>query len=98
MTDLSRHVVVYFEAPDSSDLVPLFRSLPTDVVIDNMSRPNVADGDHSPEFSAFPKPMESEKFSVKVSCPERLTVADPPYSDVVPFASRLVETLPERVL
>ena len=35
---------------------------------------------------------------VKVSCPERLTVAGPPYNDVVPFARRLVETFPDRVL
>ena len=42
----------------------------------------------------------------KVSCPERLTVSGPPaldgeqdaYRDVVPFARRLVETFPDRVL
>jgi 2-pyrone-4,6-dicarboxylate lactonase len=42
----------------------------------------------------------------KVSCPERLSVSGPPalggeqqaYRDVVPFARRLVETFPDRVL
>ena len=42
----------------------------------------------------------------KVSCPERLSVAGPPaldgernaYRDVVPFARRVVETFPDRVL
>jgi 2-pyrone-4,6-dicarboxylate lactonase len=34
-----------------------------------------------------------------VSCPERLSKAGPPnYDDVVPFARRLVETFPDRVL
>jgi len=42
----------------------------------------------------------------KVTCPERLSVSGPPalngeqnaYRDVVPFARRLVETFPDRVL
>ena len=42
----------------------------------------------------------------KVSCPERLSVSGPPalngernaYRDVVPFARRIVETFPDRVL
>jgi 2-pyrone-4,6-dicarboxylate lactonase len=42
----------------------------------------------------------------KVTCPERLSAAGPPaldgernaYRDVVPFARRIVETFPDRVL
>ena len=35
----------------------------------------------------------------KVSCPDRLSVSGPPgYDDVVPFAKRVVETIPDRVL
>jgi 2-pyrone-4,6-dicarboxylate lactonase len=42
----------------------------------------------------------------KVTCPERLSVAGPPalngeqnpYRDVIPFARRIVETFPDRVL
>jgi 2-pyrone-4,6-dicarboxylate lactonase len=42
----------------------------------------------------------------KVSCPERLSVSGPPalngeqnaYRDVTPFARRIVETFPDRVL
>ena len=49
---------------------------------------------------------EHENIWSKVSCPERLTVSGPPaldgerhpYRDVVPFAQRLVETFPDRVL
>jgi len=33
-----------------------------------------------------------------VSCPERLTIAGPPYDDVVPFAKTLVQRFPDRVL
>lgn len=98
IADLGWHVVVYFEAPDLPDLAAFLRSMPTDVIIDHMGRPGVADGVKSQEFGAFLKLMENEKFWVKVSCPERLTVAGPPYKDVVPFARLLVETYPERVL
>ena len=34
----------------------------------------------------------------KVTCPERMTLAGPPYDDVVPFGRRLVELFPDRVL
>ena len=98
VADLGWHVVVYFEAPDLPDLAPFLRSMPTDVVIDHMGRPSIGDGVQSPDFAAFLKLMENEKFWVKVSCPERLTVAGPPYADVVPFARSLVETYPDRVL
>jgi 2-pyrone-4,6-dicarboxylate lactonase len=98
VADLGWHVVVYFEAPDLPDLAAFLRSMPTDVVIDHMGRPNVGDGVRSQEFGALLKLMENEKFWVKVSCPERLTVAGPPYRDVVPLARCLVETYSERVL
>ena len=34
----------------------------------------------------------------KVSCPERLTVAGPPYDDVIDFGKLLVAKFPDRVL
>ena len=33
-----------------------------------------------------------------MTCPERFTVAGPPYDDVVPFARAIVERFPDRVL
>ena len=42
---------------------------------------------------------ENENFWSKVSCPDRLSLSGPPdYADVVPFARRIVETFPDRVL
>jgi 2-pyrone-4,6-dicarboxylate lactonase len=34
----------------------------------------------------------------KVTCPDRLSVTGPPYDDVVPFARRVIERYPDRVL
>lgn len=96
---LGWHVVVYFEAPDLAELRPLFTSLPTKVVVDHMGRPDVALGVDHPQFQAFVQWMdEDEDVWSKVSCPERLSLAGPPYDDVVPFQKLVVERFPNRVL
>ena len=104
---LGWHVVIYFEAVDLPELWDFFTSLPTTVVVDHMGRPDVSKGVDSAEFALFEKFMREHK-SVwsKVSCPERLSVAGPKaldgeqnaYRDVIPFAKRIVETFPDRVL
>ncbi|CAN5407746.1 amidohydrolase family protein [soil metagenome] len=96
---LGWHVVVYFEAPDLEELQPLFSSLPTKVVVDHMGRPDVALGVDHPQFQRFVRWMEEDPdVWSKVSCPERLSLAGPPYDDVVPFQKLLVERFPDRVL
>ena len=93
------HVVVYFEAPDLAELKPLFMSLPTQVVVDHMGRPDVALGVDHPQFQAFIQWMEEDEgVWSKVSCPERLSMAGPPYDDVAPFQRAIVERFPDRVL
>ena len=59
------------------------------------------------EFDRFVRLMaDNPAVWCKVTCPERLSVSGPPalhgerhaYRDVVPFARRIVETFPDRVL
>lgn len=104
---LGWHVVVYFEAADLPELWDFFTALPTTVVVDHMGRPDVTQPVDGPEFGRFVKLLaEHPNIWSKVSCPERLSVAGPPaldgerhaYRDVVPFARRIVETFPDRVL
>jgi 2-pyrone-4,6-dicarboxylate lactonase len=104
---LGWHVVVYFEAQDLPELYNFFTALPTTVVVDHMGRPDVSKPVEGPEFELFVKMMrEHPNIWSKVSCPERLSLSGPkalngeqnPYADVVPFAKRLVETFPDRVL
>lgn len=94
------HVVIYFEAQELPELYDFFSSLPTTVVVDHMGRPDVTQPVDGPEFELFVKLMrEHPNFWSKVSCPERLSKDGPPhYGDVVPFARRIVETFPDRVL
>jgi 2-pyrone-4,6-dicarboxylate lactonase len=104
---LGWHVVIYFEAVDLPELYDFFTALPTTVVVDHMGRPDATKPVDGPEFELFVKMMrEHSNIWSKVSCPERLSVSGPKalngeqnaYADVVPFAKRLVETFPDRVL
>ena len=108
---LGWHVVIYFEAADLPELWDFFTSLPTMVVVDHMGRPDVTKPVDGPEFELFVKFMRGyPNVWSKVSCPERLSVSGPKalngepgleqgvYRDVVPFARRIVEAFPDRVL
>ena len=85
--------------------------LATTVVVDHMGRPDVSLPVDGPQFALFERFMrEHRNVWSKVSCPERLSVTGPKaipgatrgeqgaYRDVVPFARRIVEQFPDRVL
>ena len=97
---LGWHIVIYFEAQELPELYDFFTSLPTTVVVDHMGRPDVTKPVDGPEFELFIKLLrENTNFWSKVSCPERLSKSGPDgYDDVVPFARRVVESFPDRVL
>jgi 2-pyrone-4,6-dicarboxylate lactonase len=104
---LGWHVVVYFEAVDLPELWDFFTALPTTVVVDHMGRPDVTLPVDGPQFALLQRFMrEHGNVWSKVSCPERLSVTGPralngeqaAYRDVVPFARRIVESFPDRVL
>jgi 2-pyrone-4,6-dicarboxylate lactonase len=104
---LGWHVVVYFEAADLPELWDFFAGIPTTIVVDHMGRPDVTKPGDGPEFALFLKFMlEHDNVWSKVSGCERLSVSGPPalggernaYRDVVPFARRVVEEFPDRVI
>ena len=108
---LGWHVVIYFEAADLPELWNFFSAvhddIATTVVIDHMGRPDLGKPLDGPEFELFLKFMREHRYAwTKVSCPERLSLSGPkalngeraPYRDVVPFAKRVVEEFPDRVL
>ena len=98
--ELGWHVVVYFEAADLPELEPFFASLPARVVVDHMGRPDIRQPVQGGEFERFVRFMHAnDHVWSKVSGAERLSVTGPPnYQDFVPFARRIVETFPDRVL
>ena len=97
---LGWHVVVYFEAADLPDRYAFLSKLPVTLVVDHMGRPDVSKDPDGPEFSLFLELLRNnDNIWSKVSCPERLSMRGPPdYADVVPFARRVVEAIPDRVL
>lgn len=97
---LGWHLVIYFEAQDLNELSRFFASLPGVIVFDHMGRPDVSKDPDGPDFQRFLYLLEdNHNMWSKVSCPDRLTkTGAPEYADVVPFAKRVVETFPDRVL
>jgi len=97
--DFGWSTVVYFEAQDLEDLEPFLQELPGIIVIDHMGRPNVKNGADHIDFKRFISLMENNPLIwSKVTCPERLTIAGPPYDDVVPFYQAIVDRFEDRVL
>ena len=93
------HIVIYFEAADLAEKWDFFTSLPTTVVVDHMGRPDVTKSADGPEFARFLKFMEGDNIWCKTTCPERLSKSGPPtYDDFVPFARKVVESFPDRVI
>lgn len=104
---LGWHVVIYFEAEDLPELYDFFSAIPVTVVVDHMGRPDVTKDPDGEEFALFLRFLrENDNVWTKVSCPERLSVTGPAaldgeqhaYADVVPFARRVIEEFPDRVL
>lgn len=107
VAELGWHIVVYLETRFLSGLRPFLDSLDVAVILDHMGRPDVTQPVDGPEFGAVLSLLrERPNTWIKVSGSERLTQSGPwaldgerrPYRDVVPFARRLVEGFPDRVL
>ena len=105
---LGWHVVIYFEAVDLPELWDFFTALPTTVVVDHMGRPDVSQPVDGPrvravrEVHARATPMCGARSAAPSGCrvtgPKALNGEQAAYRDVVPFARRIVETFPDRVL
>jgi 2-pyrone-4,6-dicarboxylate lactonase len=93
------HVVVYFEADILEEMRPFLAALPVPVVIDHMGRPDVTQGPHGADMTAFRALLESrDDIWFKATCPDRLSPQGEPYDDFVAAVRPLVEDYPDRVL
>ena len=93
------HVDLYLPAEGLEAFAPTLDALPTPYVLDHMGVVDAKLGVDQPAFRAFAdRYARDRKCWVKVTCPERLTAAGAPYFDVVPFAKRLIEIDPDRLL
>ena len=96
---LGWHVDLYLEAALLDELVPRLEALPVPYVIDHMGLVDASAGLEQPGFKKLLELLaRDEKCWVKVTGPERVSRTGPPFHDAVPFARKLVETAPRRVL
>jgi 2-pyrone-4,6-dicarboxylate lactonase len=96
---LGWHIDLHFDAIDIPDYADMLTTLPVPYTIDHMGRVRAADGlDQLPFRTLIDLMQRDEKCWVKVSGCERVSSAGPPFTDAVPFARRLVETAPDRVI
>lgn len=93
------HVDVYLEAGTIRDFVPILKALPVTYVVDHMGTISAAKGLDDPEFKALLDLQASDdKCWVKITGLERASASGPPFHDSVPFARKLVDNAPDRVL
>lgn len=93
------HIVIYFEAHDLDTIEPLLKAIPTQIVLDHMSVPDVSKGVGHDDWQRYLTLIDENKsIWVKVTCPERISKNGPPYEDFLPFARSLTEHFIDRIL
>jgi len=92
------HLQIHMDNELIAKQAPSLAKASVPVVIDHMGRIDASLGFDQAPFNALLGLMENEHILVKVSGSERASRQDPPYADAVPFARKLVETFPDRVL
>jgi 2-pyrone-4,6-dicarboxylate lactonase len=96
---LGWHVDLHFDATDIPTYAEMLANLPIRYTIDHMGRVKASDGLNQLSFQTLIDLMtRDEKCWVKVCGCERVSSAGPPFVDAVPFARRIIETAPDRVI
>lgn len=92
------HVAIHVAGDDIVDYAPFLRTLDLPVVVDHMARPTLASGAEGAAISTLCDLLDTGKVWVKLSGADRLSKTGVPFRDALPFARRLAEHAPERVL
>ena len=96
---LGWHIDLHFDAIDLPEYAEMLAKLPVRYTIDHMGRVKASDGlDQLPFRTLIDLMTRDEKCWVKVCGCERVSSGGPPFHDAVPFARRIVETAPDRVI
>ena len=96
--DLDWHIVLHFDAVDVVEFKDLLFKLPVPFIIDHMGRVPVKDGLQQQPFKDLLELAKHESCWIKVCGAERISALGPPFTDAVPFAKKIVEVAPDRVL
>ena len=96
--EMGWHLILHLDATDLVEFDAMFKKIPVPMVIDHMGRVKAADGLDQQPFKVLLEWMKNERFWVKVCGPERVSSMGPPFTDAVPFARKLIEAAPDRIL
>ncbi len=96
---LGWHVDLHFDAIDLPQFGALLDRLPIPYIIDHMGRVEAKDGlEQKPFQILLDLARRDKKCYVKISGAERVSSMGAPFADAAPFATRLIEAAPDRVL
>ncbi|CAI8716495.1 2-pyrone-4,6-dicarbaxylate hydrolase [Pseudomonas sp. IT-196MI5] len=98
LAPLGWHVVLHLDAQDILTYVDRLERIPVPFIIDHMGRVNAQDGIEQSSFLALLDLMENPLAWVKVCGAERVSIGRRPFDDAIPFAERLIQVAPDRVL
>ena len=98
LADLGWHVVLHLDAQDILTYADRLERIPVPFIIDHMGRIKAQDGIDQKAFQALQQLMENPLAWVKVCGAERVSAGRRPFEDAIPFAERLIEIAPDRVL
>src|SRR6267142_605419 len=96
--EMGWHLILHLDATDLVEFDALFKRIPVPVVIDHMGRVSAKEGLEQRPFKVLLEAMKRENCWVKICGAERVSSNGPPFTDAVPFARKLIEAAPDRVL
>ena len=93
------HIQLLLKSHDLVALEPRLAKLPSDIVIDHMGFIKPAEGGlEQPAFQALLRLLRGGRCWVKFSGGYRQSEQAPPYPDLLPFAHKLVQEHPDRII
>jgi predicted TIM-barrel fold metal-dependent hydrolase len=98
IADLGWHLQLHIDGGKLADILPLLHDLPTEVVIDHFGRIALDRGLESHEFGALLRYLAKGRSWLKLSAANRFSDPRPPYPRLIPFARRLIEEFPDRLV
>lgn len=95
---LGWHVVLHLDAQDIPEHAARINRIKVPFIIDHMGRVQAKNGLEQKPFQTLLELMKNPNAWVKICGPERCSSSGPPFRDAIPFAQRLVEAAPDRIL
>ncbi len=95
---LGWHVVLHLDAQDILTFADRINKIRVPFIIDHMGRVQARNGLDQQPFRQLLDLMDNPRAWIKICGPERVSSTGSPFRDAIPFARKLVEAAPDRIL